>query len=803
MHTMRRMLPFYLFVLAMLALLLPVTSRGQGPLYALPTDRFGVGVASSNGTIGLYDVAPLRIGWYSDWRTQLDPPRPYGLDYVHLIWVYAGAFSPSLDQLGPIIDANPGSLWLIGNEPECIYQGNSTPQQYADVYKELYDFIKGRDASAQVAIGGVVEPTPLRLKWLDLVLGHYQATYGQPMPVDVWNIHMQILREKRGSYGCDIPAGLTEGSGRLYDWTQNADIGIFRQLVEEFRTWMKQKGFQNKPLIISEYGVLYPPEYGYTPAVVNAFMNATFDYLLTAIDANLGYPADGYRLVQRWLWYSLNEQPYDLSTGKGFNGGLFDHTDYARITSMGRNFRWYTGNLLYGPPMTVTLQQGSNGYAGCQDTYIVQGTPDQGYWQQSVLEVGTQQQYAALLRFDVSSVPASTGVIEAYLHVYLQSSTGGDLTLTTYPISRTVEVHQATWNQARDGDTWGLPGCNDITSDRRELKQSRVTTSGVGKWYEFDVSGLVLGWVDGSLANNGVLLMSESPTLTHRLSFASADHSNVSLRPRLVVVRGTTAAPTPVFTRTPTVTRTSTPTPTASPTVTPTPTDTATPTQTATATPTPTRTATATPTHTPTATATRTASATPTRTATATSTQTPTPTGTVTPTPTTSATPTLTHTPTATPTNSPTATSTSTRTVTPTATPTATASATPVATPTETVLTLQYGSGGYTGSEDTYIYQYAPTTNYCTADPLKVGYKQQYATLVRFDVSSIPTNATITEATLQLYATGWDGSNMTIEAYRILRNTTYCQATWERAQVGNLWGTAGCNNTVTDRSGVA
>jgi hypothetical protein len=118
-------------------------------------------------------------------------------------------------------------------------------------------------------------------------------------------------------------------------------------------------------------------------------------------------------------------------------------------------------------------------------------------------------------------------------------------------------------------------------------------------------------------------------------------------------------------------------------------------------------------------------------------------------------------------------------------------------------LTLQNGSGGYTGSEDTYIYQYATTTNYCTSEPLKVGYKQQYGTLVRFDLSGIPAGSTVTQARLEVYATGWDGTNMTIEAYRILRSTTYCAATWERAQVGNAWGTAGCNNTVSDRSGVA
>ena len=61
---------------------------------------------------------------------------------------------------------------MIGSEPECIWQGDSTPEQYVEVYHELYTFIRGRDPTAQVSVGGVVQPTPLRLKWLHQVLEH-------------------------------------------------------------------------------------------------------------------------------------------------------------------------------------------------------------------------------------------------------------------------------------------------------------------------------------------------------------------------------------------------------------------------------------------------------------------------------------------------------------------------------------------------------------------------------------------------------------------------------------------------------
>ncbi len=336
--------------------------HAQGPLYPCPTDRFGVGLQPDFGAITDYDVASLRVAWYSDWGVSLNPPRPNGIDYAQLIWVSQGTFSPSLAQLGPMVDANPGSVWMIGNEPECIWQSNNTPEQYAGVYQQLYEFIKGRDPTAQIAIGGVVEPTPLRLEWLDRVLNHYQATYGRDMPVDVWNIHIQILQELQGSWGCEIPCGLDATSGRLYTVQDNDNIEIFQQLIVDFRTWLRDRGERNKPLIISEYGVLMPVEYGFTPERVNAYMDATFDYLLAARDGDLGCPADENRLVQRWLWYSLNEQTYDFQTGKGYNGPLFDYRYPVYpgvITEHGINFREYTSAL---PPCTaiqgkVTLQR--------------------------------------------------------------------------------------------------------------------------------------------------------------------------------------------------------------------------------------------------------------------------------------------------------------------------------------------------------------------------------------------------------------------------------------------------------------
>jgi len=323
-------------------LALPIGTSSDTPGVYLSSDsRFGVGVNLQEGAIGNYDVSQLHAGWYLDWGASAGPSRPAGMEYAQMIRVSGGTYSPSLAALGAIVDNNPGSLWLIGNEPDCIWQDNSLPSEYAAVYHELYNFIKGRDPSAQIAIGGIVQPTPLRLEYLDLVLDAYQGLYGEMMPVDVWNIHNMILQEVRGSWGGDIPPGIDADLGRLYTIGDNANVDIFKQHIVAFRQWMEEKGERDKPLIVSEYGVLMPEMYGFDYSVVKNYMYDTFDYLTTATDDSLGYPADGNRLVQRWLWYSLNDDDFESWPSRHH---LFD-PETRQITQLGIDYGNYIRSL--------------------------------------------------------------------------------------------------------------------------------------------------------------------------------------------------------------------------------------------------------------------------------------------------------------------------------------------------------------------------------------------------------------------------------------------------------------------------
>jgi hypothetical protein len=304
------------------------------PVAMAASDRFGFGVAI--GPVGRYAVDQLHAGWYVNWTTDLNPLHPGGMEYAQMIRVQGSSYHPNGQDLETVIRSNPGSLWIVGNEPDVIWQDNATPAEYARVYHEVYGLLKSVDPTCQVAVAGVSQATPLRLQYLDMILEAYRDLYGEMMPVDVWNVHGFILREERGSWGVEIPPGLSVDQGRLFEIDEHDDMEIFDEQIMAFRRWMKERGERNKPLIVSEYGILMPEEYGFPYEKVREFMYATFDYFMTATDQALGYPADGNRLVQRWAWYSLSDTNYPT-------GNLFD-PDTGRITPLGLAYGSYTSS---------------------------------------------------------------------------------------------------------------------------------------------------------------------------------------------------------------------------------------------------------------------------------------------------------------------------------------------------------------------------------------------------------------------------------------------------------------------------
>jgi hypothetical protein len=392
---------------APLQIFLPLVFKNYAA--SAPLWRFGVAqVRRGLTSYDSYGMASMRFGWYVDFSVTANPSTPYGMEYVPTVRVkqlklaedgsttvccvncsyvtpYTYTVSPSVPQIQSIAASHPGMTWLIGNEMDrvdyensdggCGRQDEMLPELYAQAYHDLYSAIKSADPTAQVAIGGMVEFTVLRSRYLDRIWDKYLSLYGQPMPVDIWNIHLYVLQEVKGSWGADIPAGFSETSGALYTILDNKDFTKAWAQIVSLRTWMKDHGQQNKPLITTEYGVLWPawlycPAYPdtsgcpFTPEQVrDSFMYPSFDAFLNQTNANIGYPDDGNRLVQRWNWFSVDYDDGDCDSGvfyEYFGGSLFNSglgpssppTNCSfpaqGITPLGTYWRQYVQNLPVG-----------------------------------------------------------------------------------------------------------------------------------------------------------------------------------------------------------------------------------------------------------------------------------------------------------------------------------------------------------------------------------------------------------------------------------------------------------------------
>jgi hypothetical protein len=294
-------------------------------------ERFGVGGESRNMLNSLQ--AGLPFGVYYDWFAAADPPLNSRLEYWQMIRTTAKGSSISFDEIAAIIKSRPGSVWIIGNEPDNIWQDNIEAEEYASLYHEIYHFIKGRDPSAAIAIAAVSQPTPLRLEYLERVLDAYRESYGTPMPVDIWTIHGYILREEVDSWGAGIPPGFDDVSGELYEIEDHADFEIFEENLLQFRAWMDQEGYGERPLAVTELGVLLPKDYGFSDEVIGKFMIEAFDFLSNS-SGEYGWEQDDNRLFQWWFWYSLYDN-YVFPTGD-----LFD-SEQQVLTPLGKIMRDY------------------------------------------------------------------------------------------------------------------------------------------------------------------------------------------------------------------------------------------------------------------------------------------------------------------------------------------------------------------------------------------------------------------------------------------------------------------------------
>jgi hypothetical protein len=315
----------------------PPAPLPDGDFVVPASERFRLGIAGVVSAKSAPALSALQAGWVMNWQVSASPAVPPGVMYAQTVLVTGGKVRPPADTLRAVAAARPGSLWLIGNEPDVPWQDGITAERYAVLYHEAYHAIRDGDPGARVAPGGIAQTTPLRLRYLDEVLAVYQERFGEPLPAQAWQIHNYMLREERGSWGVGIPPGMPDATGMLYNIEDSGNLELFEGHIYAFRRWMAERGYRGLPLYVTEFSNPMPEDYGFPPESRAAFLRETWRFFLTATDGELGDPSDGGRLVQRWCWFSLYDTLYPAEN--------LVEADYQTWTPLGRAWLQYINAL--------------------------------------------------------------------------------------------------------------------------------------------------------------------------------------------------------------------------------------------------------------------------------------------------------------------------------------------------------------------------------------------------------------------------------------------------------------------------
>jgi len=184
------------------------------------------------------------------------------------------------------------------------------------------------------------------------------------------------------------------------------------------------------------------------------------------------------------------------------------------------------GFVAAGGPTTIELQNGLNGYAGGDDSYVASGSGvvNANYGTATTFEAdaddGTRDRLVSLLKWDVSSIPAGKTVTAASVTLQVSNTSSGSFNLSGMNLSWTESA--VTWSNsnppANQGSVIGslVPSANGSYS---------ITLNSAG-------IALVQGWVNGA-ANNGLMVIDTGST--NNVIFRSSEYGTQAQRPKLSV----------------------------------------------------------------------------------------------------------------------------------------------------------------------------------------------------------------------------------------------------------------------------
>ena len=216
----------------------------------------------------------------------------YNSDWVcHLQYDASGLpGNPVLTSFSVIDDlilnqGQKGKIWSVGNEPD--WYPYTSPEDYAKWYHAFYTEIKKWDPTAKVMIGGLHSPNSHQIVdylkgfddhrsgwdsftygWIDKFNYEYQTQFGTLAPIDIYNIHDYPDDDMRAGFDPNNIESLKTALNQAVD------------RINYFREYMNYIGEQDKPLWITEFGLLMTTAVSEQDPAYNYQYQNYFDYFL-------------------------------------------------------------------------------------------------------------------------------------------------------------------------------------------------------------------------------------------------------------------------------------------------------------------------------------------------------------------------------------------------------------------------------------------------------------------------------------------------------------------------------------------
>jgi hypothetical protein len=223
-------------------------------------------------------------------------------------------------------------------------------------------------------------------------------------------------------------------------------------------------------------------------------------------------------------WSSVPAGSYTLTARATDNSG-------ARTTSAGVGITVSPG----AGSTTVAFQNGTNGYSGATDTKLISSATTTNYGTATSIEIDGSPDYAGLIRWDLSSIPAGKTITAASITVNITDVSAEIYEI--YALRRAWTSSGATWSRATSTVNWTTAGANSTTSDRESTVLGTMSSSTTGlKTFSLNSSGVakVQSWINTPSSNHGFIIQ-DYVNNANGLDFSSSEFSTVTSRPKLTV----------------------------------------------------------------------------------------------------------------------------------------------------------------------------------------------------------------------------------------------------------------------------